>query len=144
MDQRQLGIRIRQRREALGMSQIELGKKVGVAAGTISRLESAKSGEPTYEVVRNLADALDTSTGWLIDGGSTDFRMAMARLEVDPVVKEALLRISAWFETATEHERETFRRNMETMGRMFERRDTTIRALSSEDVAERVSRISTA
>lgn len=136
MDQKQLGIRIKQRREALGMSQVELGKKVGIAAGTISRLESAKAGEPKYDVIRKLATALETSTGWLIDGGSGDFRTAMSRLEVDPVVKDALIEIAAWFETAVDFERATFRTNMERMGRLFKRRDTIIKGSSDEDVAE--------
>jgi len=136
MDMKEIGRRIKQRRDSLGMQQSELGAKVGVAGGTISRLESAKGGDPTYDMIRKLAHALETSPAWLIDGDTLSFVKAMSRFEADPPIKDALLKIAGWFETSTDHDRSVFRRNMEVLGCLLQRRDTTIRAWAEDSLAD--------
>jgi transcriptional regulator with XRE-family HTH domain len=61
--------RIFQRRKQLGMSQEELAGRIGTSQRQISKYETGKN-DPTAEVLNSLADALDTTTDWLL--GRTD------------------------------------------------------------------------
>lgn len=60
-----LGERIKQRRLKLGMRQETLAVIAGVTQAQISRYESNDQ-EPTASTVAALADALQTSTDWLL------------------------------------------------------------------------------
>ena len=68
-----LGNRIRNRREELGFTQIELAKKTKLHQGYISRVERDKF-EPTATVIMVLAEALSMSADELL--GMNDIRKA--------------------------------------------------------------------
>lgn len=61
--------RLKDRRIALGLSQLDLEERSGVSQNSISRYESGGS-EPTAEGLRRLARALEVSIDWLL--GLTD------------------------------------------------------------------------
>lgn len=130
------GKRVRQRRVSLGMSQAELADKVTMAGGTVSRIESGKGGEPTYDAVRKLAWALETSPAWLIDGDSLDFRLALSRFEADPPIKEALLKMAGYFETAASWDRDTFRSNLVKVGNITARSGLNMKPWREGDLAD--------
>lgn len=64
-------VRISQRRKLLKMSQEELAYRVGTNQRQISRYERGEN-DPTADVLIKLADALDTTTDWLL--GRTDIQ----------------------------------------------------------------------
>lgn len=49
---------IKEKREALGMSQAELGRSCGVGRSTICRYES-ENRKPPYEILKKIAGVLD-------------------------------------------------------------------------------------
>lgn len=61
-----LRIQIRERREALGLSQQALGNAAGVRQATISDLESGKSQGIDFKTLERLAKALHVEPGSLI------------------------------------------------------------------------------
>lgn len=69
--------RLRALRKKLNLSQTELGKRVGVHYTHIGRYEAGKSA-PAAETLRRLADALQVTADFLIDGAAND--NARARL----------------------------------------------------------------
>lgn len=66
-----LGERIQQLRKQKGLSQTELSKQIGVSYAQLSRYE-IKGAQPPAEVLNKLADGLDTSVDFLINGNSTE------------------------------------------------------------------------
>lgn len=71
-----LGELIKAAREKAGMTQVELGKKVGVSGVAIMRYEKGLR-EPRIEQLRAIADALEVPTFYLAgDGRITDFEEA--------------------------------------------------------------------
>jgi transcriptional regulator with XRE-family HTH domain len=67
---RALGAAIRQAREEAGLSQAELAVHAGLAVGTVARLESEKSSDPSWSSVRAMARVLGLSMeqlGALVD-----------------------------------------------------------------------------
>ena len=58
-------LRLKEAREDKGMSQEELGSKVGLSKAAISQYESSKH-MPSIEHSRSIADALQVSYNWLI------------------------------------------------------------------------------
>lgn len=62
-----IGDRIRTRREALRLSQKELGKRVGRGQTTVNGWEQNIHG-PTRPVIEKLASVLHTSVQWLVSG----------------------------------------------------------------------------
>lgn len=62
-----LGERIRLKREALGLTQAELGEKLGVGPNQIGAIESGRTA-PSYKVFVSLAPVLGTSLDWLANG----------------------------------------------------------------------------
>jgi transcriptional regulator with XRE-family HTH domain len=54
-----IGVIIKRRRTALGLTQVEFAKKAKVAQSQISQIESGVSNNVTLENMRNLAKALD-------------------------------------------------------------------------------------
>lgn len=66
-----LGTRILELRKAKGWSQTELAGKVGISYAQIGRYET-KGAQPPAEVIKNIAEALDTSVDYLLNGSSSD------------------------------------------------------------------------
>ncbi|MGB9561960.1 MAG: helix-turn-helix domain-containing protein [bacterium] len=79
-----LGERVKRLREAMGLTQRELAKRIGTSSGLISFIERDKN-KPSYEVIRRLSEVLGTSTDYLIYGKSSLSRLEdlleKARLE---------------------------------------------------------------
>ena len=63
------GKRIKQAREAKGLSQQALSNAVGVNAGQISRLERGLNA-PSGQVLSGLCEALEVTADWLLNGRS--------------------------------------------------------------------------
>lgn len=61
----QIGLRIKQRREQLNMTQEELGKKLGVNKSTIQRYECGKVATIKLPILDSLAIYLDVNPNWL-------------------------------------------------------------------------------
>jgi transcriptional regulator with XRE-family HTH domain len=64
---RQIGLRIVQRREALGLRQKDLAERLGVAQTAISPMEHGER-NLTIDTICRLADALETTFMALIGG----------------------------------------------------------------------------
>jgi transcriptional regulator with XRE-family HTH domain len=60
---------IKELRKALGWTQTELANKAGLAYAQVGRYENKKS-VPTIEVLVKLANALNTTTDYLINGAT--------------------------------------------------------------------------
>ena len=61
-----LGEKIRQQREAKGMTQLELAQKIGyTTTGAVSLIESGKR-DISIDKVREIAKALDVTPHWLM------------------------------------------------------------------------------
>src|SRR5262249_15974572 len=60
-----MGDRIKERRKTLKINQQDLSEKTGLAQSQISRYETDDN-EPTGEILLLLAEALDTTTDWLL------------------------------------------------------------------------------
>ncbi len=63
------GGRLREARRRKVWRQEDLSAASGIAAVTISRLESGHGDGPRQSTVRKLADALDIDAAWLLFGG---------------------------------------------------------------------------
>lgn len=61
-----VGERLRKLREERGMTQSELGRKIGVRQSTISEIERG-SNLPSVPVLRRLADLLEVRPGYFLD-----------------------------------------------------------------------------
>ena len=59
------GERVKQAREAVGLSQAQLGESIGVTQSAIANLEADRSGISCANLVK-VADALGVSTDWLL------------------------------------------------------------------------------
>ena len=57
--------RVRALREAKKWSQVRLGRESGVGQGTVSRIESGETRSPELDTVARLAQALETTVGYL-------------------------------------------------------------------------------
>ena len=102
-----LGQRIVDLRKAKEWSQTDLATQVGVSYAQIGRYET-KGAQPPAEVLKNVADALDTNVDFLVNGNTED--KANASLQDAEVIryfkevdilpqddKKALLRVIAGF-----------------------------------------------
>lgn len=65
-----LGQRILLRRRDKRLTQAELGKHVGISGNTIARIERGRIQDLAGSVIAKVAEALDTSTDYLL--GLTD------------------------------------------------------------------------
>jgi transcriptional regulator with XRE-family HTH domain len=103
----QLGSRISTLRKAKNWSQSDLAAKVGISYAQIGRYET-KGAQPPAEVLKKIADALDSTVDFLVNGDNTDkARAALQDAEVIRYFKEvdalpqedksALLRVIAGF-----------------------------------------------
>ena len=102
-----LGTRIIELRKAKNWSQSELAGKVGVSYAQIGRYET-KGSQPPAAVLKKIADALDTTVDFLINGNTEDKAKATLQdaeviryfKEVDTLPqedKQALIRVIAGF-----------------------------------------------
>jgi transcriptional regulator with XRE-family HTH domain len=64
-----LGLKILEKRKALKMTQVELGKQVGVSGGAISQFEKGIS-NPTEQTLKKLSHALNYNFELLLNGGT--------------------------------------------------------------------------
>ena len=60
------GARMRAARERLGLSQVELGQRLGMVRQQINNYEQGRF-EPSWDTARRIADALDVSLDYLAD-----------------------------------------------------------------------------
>ena len=67
LNKKEMGARIRSRREALNMSREELGKKLSVTAKTIENIEYGEKGTSIKNLYK-LKQALGVSVDYLMDG----------------------------------------------------------------------------
>lgn len=102
-----LGNRIIELRKTKNWSQSQLADKVGVSYAQIGRYET-KDAQPPAEVLKKIADALDSSVDFLINGSTADKANASLQdaeviryfKEVDNLPNEdksALLRVISGF-----------------------------------------------
>lgn len=82
-----LGEKIRQQREAKGMTQLELAQKIGyTTTGAVSLIESGKR-DISIDKVREIAKALDVTPHWLMGWSDspleikTDLELTIDELE---------------------------------------------------------------
>jgi transcriptional regulator with XRE-family HTH domain len=61
-----LVLRVRELREALGLTQAELAERAGVRRATVNRIENAHVTAIDLEVLEKLGDALRVEPGFLI------------------------------------------------------------------------------
>ena len=61
-----IGERIRNRRRALGWTQEELARRLGVRQNVISRLEAGVVNNPNVRMIRSLARTLQVTADWLV------------------------------------------------------------------------------
>ena len=61
-----LVLRVRELREALGLTQAELAERAGVRRATVNRIENARVTAIDLEVLEKLADALGVEPGFII------------------------------------------------------------------------------
>jgi transcriptional regulator with XRE-family HTH domain len=61
-----LGARVRKRREALGLSQQELGEKAGLTQPSLSDIEREAQPDMTTALLKRLALALGCTTDYLV------------------------------------------------------------------------------
>lgn len=75
-----IGKRIKQRRQELGLSQIELAYQINISPGNLSKLEAGSS-LPSSQALIKLSEALDCSTDWLLLGNTEPLADASPLLE---------------------------------------------------------------
>lgn len=66
-----LGKRIQQLRKQKNLSQTDLASKVGISYAQVSRYE-IKGAQPPAEVLKKIANVLDTTTDYLINGATDE------------------------------------------------------------------------
>ncbi len=67
MEAYEFGKKIKERREALGMSQHDLASKIGIDQGKVSLLEKGARKIDVVKELPTLARALNCSVGWFYD-----------------------------------------------------------------------------
>ncbi len=87
-DNKEIGQRIQQRRQTLGLTLEDVAVRVGVARSTIQRYESGRIQRLKQPVVEAIADVLCVSPDWLL-GSTKDPSPARAK-DADELVKFAL------------------------------------------------------
>lgn len=67
MDEKTIGDKIKEYRKQLGLTQVQLAKRLGITQGTLALYETGKR-HPKIETVKRIADALCVSSSKLFDG----------------------------------------------------------------------------
>ena len=81
--------RLRFLRETSGLSQIELAKKIGVAASTYRNYENT-SREPNYDTLVKIASVLEVSTDFLLGAQQSEAQNDRLMLAISQLPKEAM------------------------------------------------------
>lgn len=84
-----IGLRIRERRKALGMSQEELADLIGSSQRQVSKYEIGQN-DPTGDVLTKLADTLDTSVDYLLGRTHNPERPLRGEFDLDEIEREAI------------------------------------------------------
>lgn len=79
-----LGSRLKQRRKQLGMSQKELGRRIGIQAPSISSIERGITLKSSY--LLEIAKALDVNPDWLT-GKTNDMSTHKTELKITDLLK---------------------------------------------------------
>ncbi|MFD0274212.1 helix-turn-helix domain-containing protein [Kitasatospora sp. NPDC127111] len=85
-----IGRRVAERRQQLGLSREEVAERAGTAVGYVEYVESS-AGPPDVVPLTRLAGALGTST-WELLGGGVDIPPGRAAAAAHPVLEE----LPAW------------------------------------------------
>jgi transcriptional regulator with XRE-family HTH domain len=76
----ELGSRLRRQRERLNLSLMELADAAGVSKTYLLRLETDQDANPSLDILRRMADALDTTIADLVGGPAVRFRADEAEI----------------------------------------------------------------
>lgn len=76
-DIKSLGNRIRQAREALGISARQLGTRAAVHHGHIARLENGETKNPSLEMLHKIANALSMNLNELLGSEGAELNSAL-------------------------------------------------------------------
>lgn len=76
-----LGERVRRLRKARGWAQADLGDKIGLRQLAVSQIETGKTSSPRSETLAALADALDTSVDYLLNGSEPSLDTSTSQLD---------------------------------------------------------------
>jgi len=85
-----VGERIFKTRRARGLSQEELGEKVGLSKRMIAHYESSE-GDPTIDVLKNIAVALSVTVSYLVGESS----QKLVREELTPKLRKNIEKIQS-------------------------------------------------
>jgi len=80
------GQRIRERRLEMNLSQIELGRRVGIKSSSMSNIESGKTKCPAGTTLMRLASVLDLSPDYILHGKEPK-ELSAINLEDMPVME---------------------------------------------------------
>jgi transcriptional regulator with XRE-family HTH domain len=111
------GQRVRRFRLAQGLTQVELGNRVGLSQRMVAYYE-AQGGVPSADLLRKLADALRLSTDVLLG------RAASARGPRGVTINPRLLRRLKRIEELPEHDRKTVLKMIEALAERSDRKRT--------------------
>lgn len=73
----EIALRLYQTRQALGLSQVELCARAGIATNTYNQWEKAK-GRPELDKAVQLCDAFDLTLDWIYLGDASGLRHDLA------------------------------------------------------------------
>lgn len=102
-----VGERIKERREAAGLSIYRLSKKANVSSGYLSDLENAVKNRPSADVLARIAAALGTTVDYLV--GKSDDPTPPPVADADVLRADMPIPPEGWDEL-TEEEKEDVRR----------------------------------
>jgi transcriptional regulator with XRE-family HTH domain len=92
-----VGRRIRQIRQKLGLTQAQFGKRLGVTKGSVARYEAGSI--PRLRVLNEIAKLAGATSAWLLQGGAADTERKMPLLGPPQLnLTEALSALLAFFE----------------------------------------------
>lgn len=85
MKQAQLGRKLKQQRADAGLSLAEVAEATGISKTYLVRLESDPTANPSLDVLRRIAQALDTTVADLI--GAPPFRLDQDEISIPPSLR---------------------------------------------------------
>jgi transcriptional regulator with XRE-family HTH domain len=71
MESQSIGIRIKQRRNELGLKQLQIKELTGISSGNLSDIENGKK-LPSTPALLALSETLDCSIDWILKGESPE------------------------------------------------------------------------
>jgi transcriptional regulator with XRE-family HTH domain len=98
----EMGVRLRARREELGLTQDELAGELGVTRQHLSRIELGHV-QPTLPMLLSLSRQLGVSTDWLLIGSAFARSEAPSKTSETPDVAEAIRADQGISEAAKSH-----------------------------------------